>query len=93
MKTTVVHCKKEKYDIYCGRPGPYGNPFIIGKDGDREEVCKKYKDWFYNPNQSQFRKDIINLKGKILACWCHPLSCHCDIIAEYLNLEFTDYDK
>lgn len=31
--TTVVHCKKQKYDIYIGRPGKWGNPFIIGKEG------------------------------------------------------------
>ena len=37
----VVHCKKEPYDIYVGRPSKWGNPFRIGKDGTREEVIKK----------------------------------------------------
>jgi len=85
MVTKVVHCKKEKYDIYCGRPGPYGNPFVIGRDGNRENVIKKYKEWFYHKDQKQFREDIKILKGKTLACWCHPIKCHCDIIAEYLD--------
>lgn len=25
--TLVVHCKKAPYDVYIGRPGPWGNPF------------------------------------------------------------------
>lgn len=29
----VVHSKAEKYDVYIGRPGPFGNPFVIGPDG------------------------------------------------------------
>lgn len=25
--TKVVHCKKEPYDVYIGRPSKWGNPF------------------------------------------------------------------
>ena len=28
----VVHCRKAQYDVYVGRPGPFGNPFSW-KDG------------------------------------------------------------
>ena len=38
----VVHCKKYSYDVYIGRPSKYGNPFEIGKDGNRTEVIKKF---------------------------------------------------
>jgi len=27
--------------VYIGRPSKWGNPFVIGKDGDREEVIAK----------------------------------------------------
>jgi hypothetical protein len=27
------------------RPGPFGNPFEIGRDGDREEVIAKHAAW------------------------------------------------
>jgi len=83
MTTKVVRCKKEKYDVYIGRPGPYGNPFIIGKDGNRVEVCIKYKEWFYSNPEIQNKVKI--LKDKIIACWCHPLECHGHIIAEFLD--------
>ena len=45
MKTIVVHCKKLAYDVYIGRPGPWGNPFEIGKAGTRKEVINKYREW------------------------------------------------
>lgn len=82
----VVHCKKDKFDIYIGRPSKYGNPYEIGKDGNRTEVIQKYKEWIYNNPKllDEIRKD---LKGKILGCWCAPLPCHGDILSEIANQE------
>jgi len=40
-KTRVVHCKKEQFNIYIGRPSKWGNPFKIGRDGSRQEVIQK----------------------------------------------------
>jgi len=80
MSTKVVHCKKEKYDVYIGRPSKWGNPFEIGKDGNREEVIEKYKEWI--KNQPELLKDLPELKNKILACWCAPKACHGDILAK-----------
>ena len=81
--TKVVHCKKEPYDIYIGRPSKWGNPFTIGKDGTREEVILKYIDWL--EQQPQLLAQISELKGKTLGCWCHPKPCHGDILAEIAN--------
>lgn len=87
MPTTVVHCKKESYDVYIGRPSIFGNPYTIGKDGDREEVLVAYQVYFDKRIESdkEFRDAVEQLKGKRLGCWCKPLACHGDIIAEYLD--------
>jgi hypothetical protein len=87
MITKIAHCKKEKYDVYIGRPAYFGNPFEIGKDGNRKEVIEKYKDWFIMQIKTNhtFRIQLDKLKGKTLGCWCKPLACHGDIIANYLN--------
>lgn len=71
----VVHCKREKYDVYIGRPSKWGNPFSIGKDGTREEVIIKYEEWARN--NSKLLNDLHELKGKILGCWClkTPIDC------------------
>lgn len=76
----VVHCKKEKYDIYIGRPSKWGNPFTIGKDGNREEVISKFEIYMMSPAQEHLIKDLIELKDKILGCWCSPKHCHGDIL-------------
>lgn len=38
MPTTVVNKSYAKFDVYIGRPSKYGNPFIVGVDGTREEL-------------------------------------------------------
>jgi len=79
----VIHCKKESYDVYIGRPSKWGNPFVIGKDGDREEVVKKYSDWILQ--QPQLLDDLEELRDKILGCWCAPNLCHGDVLINLLE--------
>jgi len=81
--TRVVHCKKEKYDVYIGRPSEWGNPFSIGKDGNREEVIKKYREYILNKPELIDR--LPELKDKILACWCKPQACHGDVLVELIE--------
>jgi hypothetical protein len=78
MKKQVVHCKKESYDVYIGRGSKWGNPFILGKDGDRQEVIKKYL--CYILNKPELMKDLPELDGKVLGCYCSPKSCHGDVL-------------
>jgi len=80
----VVHCKKSSYDVYVGRPSPFGNPFEIGKDGSRDEVILKFKEWLKDhPDLKEKAKR--ELKGKILGCWCSPKYCHAEVLAEIAN--------
>lgn len=79
----VVHCKKNKYDIYIGRPSRWGNPFTIGKDGTREQVVEKYRDWILK--QPKLLRDLWELKGKTLGCWCSPQACHGDVLCELVE--------
>ena len=84
MSTLVVHCKKEKYDVYIGRPSIWGNPFVIGRDENRDEVIEKYREWI-SDKPDLIKKAKLELKGKILACWCYPNKCHGDILAKIAN--------
>ena len=76
----VVHNKKEPYDVYIGRGSKWGNRFIIGKDGTREEVIEKYREWLMT--QQDLLDSLHELKGQRLGCWCKPKNCHGDILAE-----------
>ena len=83
MTTRIVHCKKESYDIYIGRPSKWGNPFQIGKDGTPEEAIEKFRNWIIT--QPNLLKDLHEIKGKTLGCWCKPKRCHGDILVELIE--------
>ena len=87
-KTMVVNIKtypKKDY-VFIGRGSPFGNPYVIGKDGDRDEVIKKYERDFYKKIKNErFRRLVLSLKGKKLGCFCKPEKCHGDIIVQYLE--------
>ena len=74
----VVHCKKEPFDVYIGRPSKWGNPFEIGRDGTREQVIRKYEFWIQS--QPDLLSSLSELKGKILGCWCSPKACHGEVL-------------
>jgi hypothetical protein len=78
-QTRVVHCKREAFDIYIGRPSKWGNPFSIGKDGDRREVLSKYTAWIVT--QKHLMESLHELRGQVLGCWCAPNPCHGHILA------------
>lgn len=89
----VVHCKKEKFDVYIGRPSKWGNPFSH-KQGTRalwirptrDEAIEAYREWITTSERGKLLlKDLHELKGKILGCWCNPQSCHGDILLELAN--------
>lgn len=82
-KTKAVHCKKELYDVYIGRPSKWGNPFVLGKDGTREEVIQKYEQ--YLKKNKRLLEDLPELKGKVLGCWCKPQACHGDILVKFVK--------
>lgn len=93
-KTSVVNILKEPkgFDCYIGRAGLgfsgyYGNPYRIRYDGTREECLTKYKKYFYNRvrTDQEFKKRILELRGKRLGCFCAPRPCHGDIIAAYVD--------
>ena len=77
-EATVVHNKRDDFDVYIGRPSKWGNPYMMGRDGTREEVIEKYRVWLFT--NEGLLADLHELKGKRLGCWCSPLPCHGDVL-------------
>lgn len=74
--------------VYIGRPSKWGNPFAIGKDGDREEVIAKYRRWLLaRPEMVESARR--ELAGKDLVCFCAPKGCHGDVLLEVANAKLT----
>ena len=80
----VVHCEREEFDVYIGRPGPWGNPFRIGIAQNRTQVIAKHREWFLSQPEL-IERAKKELRGKRLGCWCSPKACHGDILAEIAN--------
>lgn len=97
----IVNKHHGKSGEYIGRGSPLGNPFVIGKDGSREQVIAKYRVWL---NEQIMRKNPVVLdelnrlgnkaideKGLALQCFCYPKPCHGEIIKEKLVKAMYNY--
>jgi hypothetical protein len=62
------------------RRTPWGNPFEMPADGDRDTVIGNYRD-HYLPYKPSLLGKLSTLKGKALGCWCAPEACHGDVLA------------
>jgi len=106
--TYVVHFKKHIHDVYIGRPSKWSNPYTH-KDIDktqakfqvssRKEAIEAYERHL---KDSELIKDIEELRGKVLGCWCcnkpadgseKTFLCHGQVLAKYLNSELKNKQK
>lgn len=89
----VVNIKSgEYYDIIIGRESIFGNPFIVGVHGTRDEVIDKFEEYLLQ-NFELMNEVKTKLKGKVLACSCSPLRCHGDVLLKYANPELFNKIK
>ena len=91
IQTTVVNIKTTgKGYSKIDRTTIYGNRSYYPKSRTVEEHQKAvyaYEKYFYERLESdpEFKAAVHMLWGNTLGCWCKPLPCHGDVIAEYLN--------
>lgn len=104
MSTTVIHVRDfdpARGDIYIGRAvprkglkaSPWANPFVIGRDGTREEVIAKHERWVRtsdDPCAVWIRANIHLLRGHRIACHCFPDPCHGDTYVTMAEEGATD---
>jgi len=89
MKTKVVNIYTDEYDVYIGRAGKgqdgfFGNPF---NSNDRDKNIEDFRIYFLDrlKTDKEFKRRVLELKGKTLGCFCSPKPCHGDVIINYLN--------
>ena len=98
--TRIVHCQRARYDVYIGRGrgSVWGNPFSF-KPGTtaasvvatREAAIDAYRAWLLG--HPALLAQVKTLRGKVLGCWCHPLPCHGDVLAELADLPDAVLDQ
>lgn len=77
------------------RPGIYGNPFKVGRDGTAEECVAKFRadvekvlSGPVSLHQVTARQMLRNIRGHNLACHCKlDEPCHADVLLELANME------
>lgn len=75
---TVVHCKREPFTHYIGRPSVFGNPFTVEEHG-RLTAIALFEEWARQ--EPRVLDAIMALPGNaVLGCWCHKLPCHGHVI-------------
>lgn len=90
---TVVNLRTHAHTVYIGRAGhgqagTFGNPFIVGRHGQRGECCALFATWFHSdaPAAVAMRAAALRIpEDAVLGCFCKPAACHGDTIAEYVN--------
>lgn len=100
MNTRVVNLKiGTMFDVYIGRKGHgedgyFGNPFKTPNNrapdlNERYRLIKSFEEYFYRRlnHDLVFQARVIALDGLVLGCFCKPLPCHGDVIAEWLNMD------
>lgn len=76
-KNLIAWAEKNGKAVRVDRGSLFGNPFVLGADGDRDAVCDAYED-HYILHKPSITKALPSLKGKVLICHCYPLRCHAE---------------
>jgi hypothetical protein len=61
----------------------WGNPFRIGRDGDRAAVIARYERWL--ADQHHLLRALDELRGRDLVCFCAPRPCQGDLLLRLAN--------
>ena len=70
--------------VLIDRRTKWGNPYVLGCHGDREQVIARYRAdlWRRIRVGEVSLEELAELDGCWLACWCEPLPCHGDVLAK-----------
>jgi ParB-like chromosome segregation protein Spo0J len=72
----LKYAKDNDLYVQVDRWSDWGNPYLIGQDGDRDQVIESYEIYF--ARKFGLQKKLHTLKGKALGCHCYPERCHGD---------------
>lgn len=72
--------RRPAHAVCVTRPGHWGNPLKIGKDGDRAQLLALFAD-YARARLAAEPEWLASLRGKDLACWCaEGDACHADLL-------------
>lgn len=87
-KNLIAWAETQGLAVRVDRGTRYGNPFVLGKDGDRNEVCDAYR-LYYLPHKPSIAERAGDLVGKVLICHCYPERCHAESLVKLARESVT----
>lgn len=86
-KNLICWAEREGISVRIDRGTRYGNPFVMGEDGTRDDVCDAF-EMHYLPHKPSINSRIKSgeLCGKVLICHCYPERCHGNCLADLANM-------
>ena len=82
----IAWAKQHKLAKRIDRRTVWGNPFLLGKHGDRDGIIAAYRE--HLDHSPGLKANLGKLRGKVLLCWCHPEPCHGDVLCEAVEKAF-----
>ena len=91
----VVNLRTTRCDVRIDRKTRWGNPFVMGRDGNRDDVCEKYRAWLWREinNGKISLEDLADLKGKTLGCHCAPERCHGETLSAAADWAYAQLER
>ena len=87
-KNLIAWAEGQGLAVRVDRGTRYGNPFVLGEDGDRNEVCDAYR-LHYLPHKPSIAERAGDLVGKVLVCHCYPERCHAESLVKLARESVT----
>jgi len=76
-----------RYNAKSGCASPLANPFVIGADGDRDQVIARYRRWLWQQISAKNPAILRELSrindDTVFVCWCSPEACHADVLMDW----------
>lgn len=92
IEIAVGNRKRGDQGVYVGRPTALGNPYSTGMG--RMRAIDQYRVWLRKKLEEKdpvvcgamerLRRRAVEARRLMLVCWCHPLPCHAEVIADEL---------
>lgn len=79
------HCTYKTLRV--DRSSKWGNPFVITKYNNRDQVIRQYTSWIRKrPWLIDELIDVLEESEYVhLGCWCVPQRCHAHVLLELVN--------
>jgi hypothetical protein len=86
-KNLTLWAEREGKAVRIDRSTRYGNPFVMGEDGSRNDVCDAF-EMHYLPHKPSINNRLKSgeLCGKVLICHCYQNGAMATALADLANM-------